>query len=64
MFRDYDFCEWLLAGLVVIIGILLGGFVFFMFVDINNDIKAEQYCRELPFEEYQKDTRCHKILEG
>lgn len=63
MFRDYDAFDWFLASMQVITGILIGGFVFFIFVSIRNDIKAEEYCRKLPFEEYQKDTRCHEILE-
>lgn len=63
MFKDYDAFDWFLAGTQVVSGILVGGLMFFMFMGIANDIKAEQYCRELPFEEYQKDTRCHKILE-
>lgn len=63
MFKDCDVFDWFLASIQVVSGILVGGLIFFMFMSIANNIKAEQYCRELPFEEYEKDTRCHKILE-
>ena len=63
MFKDYDAFDWFLAGTQVVSGIFVGGLIFFMFMSIGNYIKAEEYCRKLPFEEYQKDTRCHEILE-
>ena len=61
--KDLDASDITLYIFFTIIILFIGVLATMMFIGLKNKEEAIRHCREMPYEEYKVDTRCHELLE-